>query len=148
MVMEKSWNMKSWPKVIQFCDQSWNFTNFAPKFDQICISFVTSKKLSSNLENPHFQTFSAKCRKFKIGKRDGHGKSRNGHGKIMETYFVKYMGTLFTESSQYSILLSYYNNDLIFPYIATCLDPGTENCTVTVVTAEVSRNLLSKIYEW
>ena len=48
----------------------------------------------------------------------------------------------------YLILVSYYNNDLTFAYIATCLDPGTENCTVTVVTAEVSRNLLSKIYEW
>ena len=31
VVMEKSWNMKNWPKVIEFCDQSWNFTNFAPE---------------------------------------------------------------------------------------------------------------------
>ena len=31
MVMEKSWNMKNWPKVMEFCDQSWNFTNFAPE---------------------------------------------------------------------------------------------------------------------
>ena len=29
-----------------------------------------------------------------IQNRDGYGKSRNGHGKGMDTYFVKYMGTL------------------------------------------------------
>ena len=29
MVMEKSWNMKKWPKVMEFCDNSWNFINFA-----------------------------------------------------------------------------------------------------------------------
>ena len=23
--------MENWPKVMEFCDQSWNFTNFAPK---------------------------------------------------------------------------------------------------------------------
>ena len=38
--------------------------------------------------------FSAKCRECKIRKRDGHGKSRNGHGKVMEKYFVKCVGTL------------------------------------------------------
>ena len=74
--------MKNWPKVMEFCDESWNFTNFAPKIYQFCMFFVTAKKLSSNLESPYFPMFSAKCREFKIGKRDGHGKSRNGHGKI------------------------------------------------------------------
>ena len=24
MVMEKSWKLKNWPKVMEFCDQSWN----------------------------------------------------------------------------------------------------------------------------
>ena len=88
-VMEKSWNMKNWPKVIEFCDQSWNLTNFAHNF------FVTIKKLTSNLESLHFLMFSAKCRVCKIGKTDGHAKSRNGHGKVMEKYFVKYVGTLY-----------------------------------------------------
>ena len=36
MVMEKSWNMTNWPKVMEFCYQSWNFTNFAPN----CNKFV------------------------------------------------------------------------------------------------------------
>ena len=36
----------------------------------------------------------AKRREFKIGERDGHGKSRNGHGKVMEKYIVKSVGTL------------------------------------------------------
>ena len=87
-------NMKNWPKVMEFCDQSWNFTNFDPKFYQNCIFFVPATKLSSNLESPDFPTFSAKYCKCKIGKRDGHGKSRNGHRKVMEKYFVKYVGTL------------------------------------------------------
>ena len=38
--------------------------------------------------------FPAKRREFKIGERNGHGKSRNGHGKVMEKYFVKSVGTL------------------------------------------------------
>ena len=41
--------------------------------------------------------FSAKRQKFKIAERDGHGKSRNGHGKFMEKYFVKSVGTLYTD---------------------------------------------------
>ena len=51
-------------------------------------------KVSSNLESPHFPTFSAKRCEFKIGERDGHGKLRNGHRKVMEKYFVKSVGTL------------------------------------------------------
>ena len=85
-------------KVIEFCDQSWNFTNFASKFYQICIFFVSTNNLRSNLESPHFLTFFAKCCECNIGKRDGHGKRRNGHGKVMEKYFVKSVGTLIVVS--------------------------------------------------
>ena len=56
--------------------------------------FVTAKKLSSNLGSPHFLMFSEKCCECKFGNRDAHGKSRNGHGKFIEKYFVKYVGTL------------------------------------------------------
>ena len=98
MVMEKSWNMKNWPKVMEFCDESWNFTNFAPQFYQICI-FFTAKKLSSNLESPHFLSFSTKCRECKIRKRDDHGKSRNGHGKI----FCQVCGNPEKESAKFSV---------------------------------------------
>ena len=45
MAMEKSWNMKNWPKVMEYCAQSCNFTNFAPKLCQICIFLTTAKKL-------------------------------------------------------------------------------------------------------
>ena len=51
---------------------------------------VTTKKLSSNQLNPgslHFPMFTAKCHECKHGKRDGHGKSRNGHGKVMENNY-------------------------------------------------------------
>ena len=81
MVMETSWNM-NWPKVTELCDPSWNFTNFAPELYQICIFFGTTRKLSNYPESPFFPTFSAKRRKCKTGKRNGHGKSRKSHGKI------------------------------------------------------------------
>ena len=98
-VMEKSYDMRKRPKVMEFCDLSWNLTNFAPELYQSCILFVTTKKLSSNLEIPlFFLRFSAKCRECKIGKRDGHGKSRNGHRKVIEIYFVKSVGTLNIET--------------------------------------------------
>ena len=48
---------------------------------------VNTKKLSSELESLHFPLFSAKCREFKNGER-------NGHGKVMDKYFVKSVGTL------------------------------------------------------
>ena len=93
MVMEKLWNMKNRPKVMEFYYQLWNFTNFAPKMYQICIFCATTKKLSIDLESSHFLTFSAKRCECKIGKRDGHGLSRNGHGKVMGKLFVKSVGT-------------------------------------------------------
>ena len=83
MVTKKSWNMKNWPKVMEFCDQSWNFSNVAPGLFQICISFATSKKLGIDLESPHCLTLCAKCCGFKMERKDGHGKSRNGHGKLL-----------------------------------------------------------------
>ena len=81
------------------------FNNFAPELSQIVIFLVTTKKLSSNLESLHFPMFSAKRHKCKIGKRDGHGKSRNGHGKVMEKCFVKSVGTL--HASLTRILVNY-----------------------------------------
>ena len=71
-VTKKSWNMNDWAKVMEFCDQSWNFTNFAPEMYQICIILVTTKKLSSHLESLHFPKISAKRHNCKIGKTDGH----------------------------------------------------------------------------
>ena len=69
MVVEKSWNMKNWPKVIEFCAQSWNFTNFANKLYQICIYLATTKKLSSDLESPHFpEVFRKTSRNAKSGR--------------------------------------------------------------------------------
>ena len=71
---------------MEFCDPSWYFTNFAPKFVNF---FVTTKKLSGNRESLHFPMFSVRCCECTIGKRDGHGKSRNGQGKVRGKYFVK-----------------------------------------------------------
>ena len=38
----------------EFCDQLWNF---APELYHLSNIFVTTKKLSSDLESPHFPTF-------------------------------------------------------------------------------------------
>ena len=58
------------------------FYQFCPRIVLYYSFLVTFKKLSSDLESPHFPIFSAKRRKCKFRKRDGLGKSRNGHGKI------------------------------------------------------------------
>ena len=57
-------------------------TVLAPNFTKFVCFFA--KKLSINLEIPHFLMFSAKCCECKIVKRDGYGKSRSGHGKVIE----------------------------------------------------------------
>ena len=71
MVMEKSWNMEHWPKIMGFCEQSYNVTNLAPNCAKFVFFWVTSKSLSSDLESPEFPRFSAKRRKCKIEKKDG-----------------------------------------------------------------------------
>ena len=82
MVMEKSWNMQNWSKVMEFCCQSWSFTNFASELFVICKFFAITENLSICVESLPFPVFSAKCRECKIENRDGHSKLRNGHGKI------------------------------------------------------------------
>ena len=64
------------------------FYQFAPELYQICKFVATTTKLSIDLEQMHFLTFSTKCHTNKIEKRDGHGKSRNCHKKVMEKYKV------------------------------------------------------------
>ena len=61
MVMEKSWHRKNWPKVMEFCNQSWNFTNFALELYQICMLFATAMKLNIDVESLHFPTFLRKA---------------------------------------------------------------------------------------
>ena len=52
--------------------------------------FFNFEILSIIVEIRHFSILFARCQKCRIEDRDGHGKSRNGHG----TYFVKSVGTL------------------------------------------------------
>ena len=49
--------MINWPKVIEFCVQSWNFSNFAPEFDQICTFFFNLENFDISSESLHFPTF-------------------------------------------------------------------------------------------
>ena len=63
MAMEKLWNVKDWQKVMEFCVQSWSFTNFHTKFDLICAPFAD---ISIGLESRKFLTFFVKCRKCRL----------------------------------------------------------------------------------
>ena len=59
---------------MEFCDQSWNFTNVAPESYQICTFFATTEKLSIDVGSLHFPMFSAKCHKYEMKMRDRHKK--------------------------------------------------------------------------
>ena len=66
-------------------EQSWNFTNYGPRYYQICTHFADIERLVS-LESSHFSTT---CTKFhvenaKSEQRNSHGKCKNSHGKVME----------------------------------------------------------------
>ena len=52
-------------------------------------SLFTTKESRLDLESLHFPAFSAKHCECEIGKTDGHGKSRNGHEKVVGKYVVK-----------------------------------------------------------
>ena len=57
MVMEKSWNVKNWPKVMELCLSVMEFYQFCPKMYQICMCFTATKKLSIDVKKKsHFQT--------------------------------------------------------------------------------------------
>ena len=47
--------------VMEFCNQSWNFTNFARELYQICMFFATAMKLNIDVESLHFPTFLRKA---------------------------------------------------------------------------------------
>ena len=88
--MEKSWDMKTLAKSHVILLSVLEFY----KLYQICVFFATTKKLSIDVERPYFPMFSTKCHECKIDEKDGHGKLRNGHGTVMDKYFVKSVGTL------------------------------------------------------
>ena len=48
---------ENWAEVMEFCDQSWNFTNFASEMYQICTFFATIKKLSIHVESAFSDVF-------------------------------------------------------------------------------------------
>ena len=91
VVMEKSWYMRNWQKFMEFCDWSWNFTTFSPQYNQMFAFFADIKIFDLSLESLYFLQNNVNG---KFVQRDGHGKSRNSQGKVMEKY-TKYVGTLF-----------------------------------------------------
>ena len=69
LVMEKASDIINLQKVMEFCDQSWNLTNFSHEFDQICTFFLDLEKSSISLESLHFTNFSADCYDAKFEQR-------------------------------------------------------------------------------
>ena len=67
MVTEKSWNMKKWPKVIEFCDS-------VMEFNQVCPQLILNLYFYGSPLRSRQSAFSDIFHKFKIGERDGHGK--------------------------------------------------------------------------
>ena len=45
--MHKTWNMNYWQKVMKFCDQSRNFTNFALKYIRFVLFVLTLRNVLS-----------------------------------------------------------------------------------------------------
>ena len=84
--------MKNWPKVMELSDQSWSFTSIF-KFTKF-IFFCHVSEIVQQSRKSAFSYIFRKTSPIESGKRDGHGKSRNGHGKDAEKYFVKSVGTL------------------------------------------------------
>ena len=80
--------MPDWPKVMNFVNSHGILPLLPPNCTKFVSFFATTKKLIIRVESLHFPVFSTKCREYKIKKRDGHGKLRNCHGKVMEEIFV------------------------------------------------------------
>ena len=65
--MEKSWNMKNLPKVMEFCYSIMEFYQFCPQIvPNLDVFFFHYQKLRVNVESSHFTAFSAKRRECKI----------------------------------------------------------------------------------
>ena len=96
MTMEHSRNMiKHWPKVIEFCDQSWTkFVLFSPTLGIF---------KSIRVESLPFLTVFAKRRKFEQGYN--HRKARNGQGKVTKKHVFKSVGTLYVPKRELLTLL-------------------------------------------
>ena len=111
MVMEKSWNMQNWPKVMEFCYESWNFTNFATKVHEVCMFLATTEKLSTHVESPQFPQFSMKCRKCKNQQQRWSWKIEKWSWKSHEKIFCQVCGNpgetisiMFPNISKYSFV--------------------------------------------
>ena len=74
---------------MEFCDKSWNFTNFAPAFYQMCAFLAKIKRFVISLESPHFMQ--SLSREMVMENRETVWRS---HGKVMENLFTKSVGTL------------------------------------------------------
>ena len=69
--------MKKRHTVMEFCDQSRNFTNFTPDFIFFIHILLTLRKLASVQKVYIFQPFLQKVLNAKIDQKDSHGRFRN-----------------------------------------------------------------------
>ena len=99
LVMEKSWNMRSWPKVMEFCDSVMEFYQFCPRnYTNFVFCWVTMRKLSSDLESA-FATFCGKMSQMQNQEERWKTKkwSWKSHGKIFCQVCGNPVGTLSRE---------------------------------------------------
>ena len=81
--------METWPKVMEFCYQSWNFTIFVPELYQICMFCATTKKVSIVCRMSTFsEVFQCDVANAKSIREMVMEKS------CMDKYFVKSVGSL------------------------------------------------------
>ena len=103
--MEKSWNMKIWQKVTEFCSQSRNFNSSAAKFTKCVRLLLTLRKLALIQEVYIFQPFPQNVSKYEIWAERGTWKIEKWpwkcHWKIIEKLFAKSLGTLQKEVHEY-----------------------------------------------
>ena len=84
MVWENSWNVTKWPKVMEFCDQSWNFINFAPKLCHILFVFGHHQESKQRSRKSAFSGVFHKISRI-----------QNREEKwLWKNIFVKFVGTL------------------------------------------------------
>ena len=93
MVMEKSWNMKNCQKVMDFVLISHGILPILLQnvIEFVLFSFADIKKFSIGLESLHFRTFPRNVTNAEFEPRYGHGKLRNGHGKVMFVFLKQFL---------------------------------------------------------
>ena len=92
--------MKKLQKVIEFCEQSWNFTDLGPDTSTLVPEFSQNYAFFSDIKIKHrfgksiFSDHFCKISLMQTEQKDSHEEYNDGQGKVMENCFAKSVGTL------------------------------------------------------